>query len=369
MVTFLPKAERGGFAQEFGRAIGAGTGQGYLNALLGKAQAQAEQKKLLQEYALKGELEERKQSSKFSNQLKMMKELGIDLGVEPAGRESELLGEEEPGEKTYANQPKLIPQEKIMAASLVNPAVADKMQKHNDQIISERRHRETLEFQKEKISPEHQRAQRLATSQAASDVKYNQSLEESSKQHFLKEQTLNRLEALNKKGVSGKPYERLLEKFGLVSLTSSGRREFSAEVKNLITDIRSILGSQFTGFEFQTILNAYPSADFSSEANSAIIKNLRDFQDIKKKEIEFANQIKKEGKGKIPEDFQSKVNERLNEYVDSKIPAIKENTRKILNAEYKIPSGYTLMFDDRGEPLSVPEKEVDKYLNLGATLP
>ena len=218
------------------------------------------------------------------------------------------------------------------------------------------------------LSPEFKRQQTISTEQSKADVKFNQELQESSKQHELKRQTLDRLEQLNKKGVTGKPYEKLLEKSGLVALTSEGRREFPADVKNLITDIRSILGAQFTGFEFQTILNAYPSADFSQEANAAIIRNLKDFQDIKEYEVKVANQLKKENGGKLPEDFQSKVNERVHEYAQSKLPQIKDNMNKIMREEYNISPGNILMFDPNGEPLNVPSSDVEKYLNLGATL-
>ncbi|MEO8253191.1 MAG: hypothetical protein ABI554_02305 [Flavobacterium sp.] len=222
---------------------------------------------------------------------------------------------------------------------------------------------------KQDKSPEFQREQKITAAQADADVKYNQQLQEASKQHELKRQSLNNLDKLNRKGVTGKPYEKFLEKTGLVGLTSDGRREFAADVKNLITDIRSILGSQFTGFEFQTILNAYPSADFSQGANSSIIKNLKSFQDIKEKEVEFAEQLKKENKGKIPEDYQSKVNERVREYAKTKLSEIKENTKNIMNEEYGIDKGFTLMLDNNGEPLSVPDSEIKKYEEMGAILP
>ena len=228
---------------------------------------------------------------------------------------------------------------------------------------------EKYNLQKERQSPEHQRQQHIESSQAQADVKYNQNLQELSRQHELKEQTLNRLESLNKKGVTGKPYEKLLEKSGLIALTSDGRREFAADVKNLITDIRSILGGQFSQAEFMTILNAYPSADFSQSANTSIIRNLKDFQDIKTKEVDFAQQLKKENGGKIPMDFQAKVNEKVREYVDKKIPQIKENTRKIMNEEYGIKPGFYLMFDPQGEPLQVDPNDIEKYESLGATLP
>src|SRR5260221_11361293 len=193
--------------------------------------------------------------------------------------------------------------EAILQAMLVDPNVGRALQAQ----------REFQEKRREK-SPEFQREQQLTKSQAQADVKYNQELQASEKQHELKSKTLDRLENLNRKGVTGKPYEKLLEKSGLVALTSEGRREFAADVKNLITDIRSILGSQFSQFEFQTILNAYPSPDFSKDANQAIINNLKEFQDIRKKEFEFSKDLKKRNGGKLPSDFQSQVNDMVQEY-------------------------------------------------------
>jgi hypothetical protein len=221
--------------------------------------------------------------------------------------------------------------EDIAMASAIDPQFGGMLQRMNDVALREKRAEKELEFRQMKESPEHRRDIQLESSQSQADVKYNQSLQEASKQHELKQQSLDRLEALNKKGVTGKPYEKLLEKYGLINLTSEGRREFAADVKNLITDIRSILGGQFSNFEFQTILNAYPSADFSKEANAAIIKNLKGFQDIKNKEVEFAQKLKKENKGKIPQDFQAQVNQMVREYAATKAPEIKMNTQKILN--------------------------------------
>lgn len=264
---------------------------------------------------------------------------------------------------------KAIPDEQIAKITALNPQLGRLLQQQKDVSLREARAQEELALQKKKASPEFVRGQEEAKAQTQADVKYNKELQEASKQHELKEKTLDRLEKLNTQGVTGKPYEKLLEKSGLVALTSEGRREFAAEVKNLITDIRSILGSQFTGFEFQTILNAYPSADFSKEANNAIIKNLKEFQDIKKKEVEFAKELKKQNGGRIPEDFQAKVNEKVHEYALTKAPEIKENTRKIMAEEYGVTPGNILMFTPDGDPLDVNPKEVEKYRSLGATLP
>jgi hypothetical protein len=257
----------------------------------------------------------------------------------------------------------------IAQATAVDPNLGRMLQTQKDSAIKNKIANEKLDLAKLKSSPEYQRQQHLESSQAQADVKYNQQLQENSKQHELKEKSLNRLEQLNKKGVTGKAWEKFAEKAGFVNVTSEGRREFAAEVKSLITDIRSILGGQFSNFEFQTILNAYPSADFSKEANSAIIKNLKEFQDIKKKEVQFANQIKKENGGKLPYDYQSLVNEKVHEYTSSRLPEIKENTRQIMNEQYDIPKGYTLMFDPNGDPLSVADNEIEKWKALGAELP
>lgn len=317
--------------------------------------------------------------AKRQNQLDLMNQLGLgDLGESKQlptreGNNAEINSET--GEMNV-RIPTPISQDKINKMAMINPAVADKMQKYNDNLRADQKHQEIMnqrerEFQlreKEK-SPEYIREKAETLTQAKADIDYNKQLQASSSQHKIKTQTLNKLEKLNEKGVTGKPYEKLLEKFGLVNLTSEGRREFSADVKHLITDIRSILGGQFSNFEFQTILNAYPSADFSQEANRSIIRNLKEFEDIRDKEFEFANQIKKENKGKIPSDFQSLVNDRLNEYVQNRLPDIKANTRKIMHEEYGIQPGFMLMFDPQGEPLNVPEDMIDQYSEMGATLP
>ncbi len=306
-------------------------------------------------------LNQRNEPESFGEEINNVKDLASFQSQEEQGNA--------PSQQRKSQRAQKYTDQQILQATNLDPNLGREMRMANDQINKQQRHEEKFGLEKEKSSSEYKRQQQLESSQAQADVKYNQQLQETSKQHELKEQTLDRLEKLNKKGVTGKPWEKLAEKAGLVNITTEGRREFAADVKNLITDIRSILGGQFSNFEFQTILNAYPSADFSKEANSAIIRNLKEFQGIKKKEVEFAQAIKKENGGKIPVDFQALVNEKVRDYTSSRASSIKENTRKILNEEYAIPKDHTLMFDTQGEPLSVPDSEVAKYLDMEATLP
>jgi hypothetical protein len=259
--------------------------------------------------------------------------------------------------------PATIPDAAIAAATIKNPVLGRNLQHMKDVALREERlNREA--------TPEHQREKAVASAQAQADIKYNEQLQESKKLQHIKSKTLEDLERLNKKGVTGKPFEKFLEKTGLTALTSAGRREFAADVKNLITDIKSILGGQFSNFEFQTILNAYPSADFSQEANAAIINNLKDFQDIRNQEHIIAENLKKENNGKLPEDYNAKVNERLSEYVQSKVADIKKNTEKVIREQYNVQPGFTLLVDPTdGEMLAVPDDQVANVLENGAYYP
>lgn len=94
--------------------------------------------------------------AKSNAQLEMLQKLGLSDVFSPQENASQAQSQPQQGQQQAqpsqgaAQEPlgKLIPEEKIAAASLVNPALADKMQKHNDNVISERRHREVQEKQK-----------------------------------------------------------------------------------------------------------------------------------------------------------------------------------------------------------------------------
>lgn len=318
-------------------------------------------------YALQGRNQEMLESQKLQGKQQIAQGKQDFLKNVLGGNQNQQMNPQEGQMKGF--DPSNIPDSAIAEATAMDPALGRELRAAKDTALREKRaERDFQEKQKEK-SPEVLREKQIISDLAKADVKYNQELQSAEKQHKLKSQSLDRLEKLNQKGVTGKPFEKILEKTGLIALTSEGRREFAADVKNLITDIRSILGSQFSQFEFQTILNAYPSPDFSKGANTAIIKNLQEFQDIRNKEFEIAKEIKKENAGKIPSDFQALVNERVQQYAQSKLPDIKKNTQEIMREEYGIKPGFVLMFDPSGEPLEVSPNDVEKYESLGASIP
>jgi hypothetical protein len=263
----------------------------------------------------------------------------------------------------------LIPRETILAAEAEDPQLANLLQKFNENQTDEARHQEKQFTEAQERSPETQRQKHLIKAEAEADSKYVTDLNNSLKSNIQKTRSLENLKKLNEKNVTGKAFEKGLEKTGFINFTSEGRREFAAEVKNLISDIKTILGGQFSNFEFQTILNAYPSADFSKEANRAIINNLEVFQDIKNKEYEIAQQLIDQNGGDITPKIQFSVNKKVQEYTNSRADEIKRNTQKIINEQHNIPKGHTFLIDPNGEEISVPNDKVDELLEFGAQYP
>jgi len=385
MIQVLPEVKS--FAGEFSSQIGRGLGEGLSSGLEARKQSEALQKEnkeiydatgimlssrnpKMREHEFKAKLQGmQKEKERLADQEYLEELLGGKKGSSFQDQINQQPNQQSNQENERGFDPTQISDENIIKATARKPQLGAAFQKAKDVGLRENRAEREFKERQRLNSPEVKREQQLTQEQTKADVKYNTELQAASKQHQLKSQTLDRLDKLNKKGVTGKPFEKLLEKSGLIALTSDGRREFAADVKNLITDIRSILGSQFSQFEFQTILNAYPSPDFSKGANDSIIKNLQEFQDIRHKEFEVADRLKKENKGKIPEDFQAQVNEEVQQYAQSKLFQIKENTLKIMNEEYGIKPGFVLMFDASGEPLNVPENEVSEAVSGGANFP
>ncbi len=285
---------------------------------------------------------------------------------------SKILGPQTNGtQQNEGFNPLDISDAQIAQASAVDPNLGRSLQHSKDVALREAREERDFKERQKKDSPAYKREEQLTKAQADQDIKYHSELQNRMKKTVLKEESLNRIEKVIKKGVTGKPIDQILENMGLISKTSEGRRELAAEVKNQYTDFKEVAGSQLSGMEFQVLSGAYPNANFSKEANLAIVKNLRIVSDTLKKEHEFSEKLKKENGGKLPEDFQSKVNEKLFDYIESKKQEIHKNTVEILNSQHKIRPGYTLMFEEGNEtkPMEIPDSEVDKFLEMGDTLP
>lgn len=214
------------------------------------------------------------------------------------------------------------------------------------------------------------REELLEKEQAKADVGYQKTLPEMKKALEHKKFVNTRWRELNKKGVTGKPYEKFLEKWGLINLTSEGRREAGSLQKEYAKEFRQILGSQMSAQEFFTLLNAYPNPDFSMEANDAILNNYEILDDIKEKEIRIAQKLLKEHKGRPPRNFELEVANQVEEYAKTKVPEMRRNMAIMQQGlKSEVPNGKVLMYDPEGNILHADPQDVEQYQQLGATLP
>lgn len=379
MVQIIPAVER---KPSFGARLSQGLGstlektsENALQKQMLEAQAMQKQKLMQQEYGLKGDLEARKQKEKYSALIEAIN--GAQNNRQDKGFADQISGEKpaenqnngQPSQFESGNKPPHDPQE-IAELALIHAPTANLLQRQNEDWQRNREHKEQFEEQKRKTTPEYVRQETLAKEQAKEDSKYYADLSEKRSKQILKKESLARLKALGKKNVTGKVWESILDRMGLTQKTSEGYREYTAEQKNQFTDFKAIAGSQLSAREFFTLASAYPNSNFSPEANEAIIRNLEDVHDTLDKEYEIATKLRKENKGKPPEYVQERVNEELEKYTSKKIQDVKDNIKKVMNAQYGIQPGYTLMFDENNEPLSVPDDKVSQLLDDGlADLP
>src|SRR5208337_3960683 len=168
-----------------------------------------EQQKAILDAELKANIEATKQKAKYENQLNLIRESGLSdiFGLEeepsqspsspqptqqnrPRGIFSDEFGGAEPHQMNGRVQPqvefqeepeeeparpkqkKMIPPDVIAKMSMINPAVADKLQKHNDNILAEQRHQQNLSQQKELTEKKLGQQKKLAK-QKSTETKQN----------------------------------------------------------------------------------------------------------------------------------------------------------------------------------------------------
>jgi hypothetical protein len=180
--------------------------------------------------------------------------------------------------------------------------------------------------------------------------------------------TLDAADKLNKEGVTGGFLDQALEKAGLMQFTSEGRREFVSLAKDALKnqDIKNILGSQISQMEFKFFADATINPNFSQEANDRIIKKEKLVLRYKKLYADIANNIVRQNGGKIPRGFTAMVNEQFTKQSQGLSKEVSTLADEF-DAIQDVPSGYVLMYDKKRRPLHVPEDEVQKYSELGAS--
>lgn len=391
-MQILPRAQS--FSEEFSRKVGEGIGSGFSQGIKNRKEqlANAQQDKKLSEMIgmdVSGFTPEMKQAvlvetlkQQGKNKLQSQKQGFLDSILGGGQRQNQnpqdMMSEEQMMQNTEQGQmgqdgqiqrqggfdASKISDADIARANAIDPALGRELRAAKDTGLREKR------LEKES-SPEYRRSKLLTEEQAKADISYHKGLQESTKKTVMKNESLERIEKLVKKGASGKIIDKVMENIGLMAKTPEQRRELAAEVKNQYTDFKEVAGSQLSAQEFFILSGAYPNPDFSPEANASIIKNLKIVNDTKLQEDKIARDIVKANGGKIPENFQSRVNEKLFDYIASRKQEMKDNLNKVMYDQYKVPKGKTLMFvnGDPEQPLYVNPEEIEEAMSMGAEEP
>ncbi len=153
---------------QIGQSIGMGIGKGFENAQQRKQQGQlakalfGDQAQLFSQIPIEEQLrvaklfqEQSALDQKTQNQNALFQEINSMFGNEQENQSQQVMGQDQqqsmiPSQQTQqqsnrnTSSPNLIPTDKIAKMALLNPAVADKMQKFNDNILAQQRHQEKM---------------------------------------------------------------------------------------------------------------------------------------------------------------------------------------------------------------------------------
>lgn len=183
-----------------------------------------------------------------------------------------------------------------------------------------------------------------------------------------KQRVFDEANKVNEQGVTGKPWDQIMNKAGLLQYTSDGYRVFTSISKDVIknTNIKDVIGSQISQQEFKFFTDATINPNFSKEANRQIIKKDQIALRYEKLYADITKSLVDQNGGEPPERIQQKVNDEYNKQA--------ENLSKELEVVYKdydaiqnVPPGKILMFDTERRPLHVDPDQVAKFTKLGAT--
>ena len=250
---------------------------------------------------------------------------------------------------------------------------AQKAKLYANSSIPESSYKTRLELEQEEAKPGIYETE-ATKAQAKADIEYGNSIQEKGAESRSKTQGLLKAKNLVNESGGGSLTDQALEKIGLIKFTSANRRELAALKKGQMRDLKTILGSQFSTVEFQTIEKSYFNENYGKDANLAIINNQLAIEALVQRESEVAAELLEESGGKPIPNYQAKVNQRLMKDAQPLVAQMKADNATIvrdpayLKDEYNftLTPGNVLMFTPDGRPMDVPPKDVEVAKEKGA---
>jgi hypothetical protein len=159
---------------------------------------------------------------------------------------------------------------------------------------------------------------------------------------------LNRMETLVNKGDLTRPrwhsFLNTLEHgfFGaginLHSLESADSQEFDKLSKEFLKNAKNVFGTRITDTDVKTFLKMVPDLSQNREGKLAIIQNMRMYNDGKQIKKAAADQLVKQNGGKLPADFELKIEQLAG-------PQLDKLARRFATDARQKPQEETSMFD------------------------
>jgi hypothetical protein len=225
-----------------------------------------------------------------------------------------------PNFQTQSQQSKLIPQKKIAQMAMVNPAVADKMQKYNDQIRDEARHKENISekryMQNRKEETEISKPVLLELNQARKNIPFQ-------------EQAIEDIKNASQE-VSGLDY--IADLTGFEPLRSPAGAKLKTAIKDFFLSDLTRVGSRPNMWIEQQLNEALPKIGRSTEANLITAEGMQFKVDLAKKRIELIDELAEEDRKKYgfaKADIDSRANKLMKSYVMDRQKVLEKNIVKI----------------------------------------
>ena len=165
-----------------------------------------------------------------------------------------------------------------------------------------------------------------------------------------------------------------------LKLVPKEAEEYVKIINDFTTQAKDSYGSRVTNFDLQQFMKRLPTLANSEEGRELIIDRMRVQVEADKAYYDALQKVYKHyGQGKITpedaEDLAQQISDSQIEELRNRAAEIDEEMNQLAgegsrkNREQTPPQGTVLLLDPNGNPLHVPQEDVQRLLSLGARLP
>lgn len=182
-------------------------------------------------------------------------------------------------------------------------------------------------------------------------------------------QIINRMEELDKQGVTSKEVAFLFDKMGLpISILKNPNSEEFQKLQQQMMKGVTQYGSRILQIEFDNFMKQIPTLLNSKEGRSQIYRNIKLMNQINLDSYQAKKDIIRENGGTPPMDLFDQIQERIAPKLDE---ISKKMTQGAVNSKIQQnppKKGFVWMRFPDGQVKQAPENELEKWKNLGGEL-